>query len=375
MVFLKQQAHGVVELHRLIRPLCRVLCGGVALTLALSLPINWGKVGQAVIWTAAGVRQPQSALSALNGRLTAPAELSVTAASGRMTPPDSVPEKTTSAPEQTVSAVQTQSPPPEDGTGGKIYERKLDTGDKLLSGIASRNRSGKSVDIPAALKAALPQTFEQTDAPQVLIVHTHTTEGYMLYDAGYYNSSDRNRIIDDSRGVCAVGTAVAGALQQQGIKALHDTTVHDSPQYSGAYTRSAQTVQTYLDRYPSIKVVLDLHRDAIMQNDTDLAKPTVTVNGRKAAQMMIIAGVVSTNALPHPHWEQNFALAAQWQRALDKAAPDVMRPLSVVASRYNQHMSTGYLLVEVGSEGNTLAEAVYSGEILGTTLAQLLQPR
>ena len=127
-----------------------------------------------------------------------------------------------------------------------------------------------------------------------------------------------------------------------------------------------------MEKYPSIKVVLDIHRDAILRGDTTLVKPTVEVNGRKAAQVMIIAGVVSTEALPHPEWQQNLTLAARWQQRMDAACPGVMRPLYTVASRYNQHLSPGYLLVEVGSEGNTVAEVTYSGQLLGKTLAELL---
>ena len=91
-----------------------------------------------------------------------------------------------------------------------------------------------------------------------------------------------------------------------------------------------------------------------------------------AAQMMMITGVVSTDALPHPHWEQNLTLSAHWQAALDAVSPDLMRPLNTVASRYNQHLSPGWVLVEMGAEGNTIEEAVYSAQILGETLAKLL---
>ena len=169
-----------------------------------------------------------------------------------------------------------------------------------------------------------------------------------------------------------MGDAVAKALTAGGIGVIHDTTVHDSPQYSGAYTRSAETVTKNLQQYPSIQIVLDLHRDAITDGST-LTKPTVVVNGRKAVQMMIVVGVVSTKALPNANCGQNLALAAQWQRALTAIEPDLMRPLSTVASRYNQNVCPGYLLVEVGSEGNTVAEAAYSGELLAQTLLELLR--
>ena len=255
---------------------------------------------------------------------------------------------------------------------GGVLVAVLAVGDTLLHGIAVKNRSGTAVDIAAALRDPLPRKWQNTTEPQVLIVHTHTTEAYMTYDAGYYNAGDRERTADGSRNVCAVGDAVAKALTAGGIGVIHDTTVHDSPQYSGAYTRSAETVTKNLQQYPSIQIVLDLHRDAITDGST-LTKPTVVVNGRKAAQMMIVVGVVSTKALPNANCGQNLALAAQWQRALTAIEPDLMRPLSTVASRYNQNVCPGYLLVEVGSEGNTVAEAAYSGELLAQTLLELLR--
>ena len=103
-----------------------------------------------------------------------------------------------------------------------------------------------------------------------------------------------------------------------------------------------------------------------------MVRPVATVEGKSAAQMMLITGVVSTDSLPHPHWRENLTLAAHWQAALDQVSPDLMRPLNTVASRYNQHLSSGWVLVEMGAEGNTIEEAVYSAQILGRTLATLL---
>ncbi len=359
--------------HRL-RLACRVAAVGAAVCATLALPLDWGRLGCTVSLMAAGLRQPQNAAALLEKRLEAVNETDST------TPPSLPAQGTTTVTTPTTTqpadplvsqAVLSIPPPGEKGNGGKIYTETLSTGSNLQEGVAVNNKSGQAVDIAAALRAKLTQTWQDTDAPQVLIIHTHTTERYMLYDAGYYNAGDRDRTTDQRQTVCAVGKAVAAQLQAAGVGVIHDTTIHDNP-YSGAYTRSAATVQKYLDQHPTIRVVLDLHRDAIMANAKDLKKPTVTVNGQKAAQAMIIAGTVSTNALPHPNREQNLALAAQWQQAMNKAAPGLMRPLYTVASRYNQHLSPGYLLVEVGSEGNTVAEAVYSGQLLGKTLATLL---
>lgn len=374
----KEQS-GVKDARRVIRPVLRAAgCLGAA-ALMLALPMDWSRTGRVAAMVAAGLQCPENTAALLSDRLEgasvpAATETVVIGAVGGEQERTETGVITAGAAVSvgTLSTVEDIRPPGADGTGGKILTQQLGQGDSLLNGITTRNRSGKSVDIAAALQAPLPVKWAKTEDPQVLIVHTHTTEGYMLYDAGYYNAADRKRTRDESRNVCRVGEAIIEALGQAGIRAVHDTTVHDDPKYTGAYTRSAETVEKNLKKYPSIRLVLDIHRDSITSGNTGVVKPTATVEGRQAAQMMIIAGVVSTDGLPHPYWQQNLALAAQWQKALMTEYPGLMRPLSTVASRYNQHLCPGYLLVEVGAEGNTLGEAVYSGQLLGKTIAKLL---
>ena len=351
-----------------------------ALTLCV-LPIDWTAVGQWVGMAAVGLQQPQTAVGLLGDRIQAQGTVSAPAMTVPSQPDDPLSPGGETLPDIPVAqqkplpapAITVIPPPGEKGDGGRILEQVMSTGDTKKSGIATVNRSGTAVDISAALERELTLAWADTDAPQVLILHTHTTEGYMTYDGGYYNNGDRNRTQDHRRNVCAVGEAIRLVLEQAGITAIHDTTVHDSPVYSGAYTRSAATAQTYLAQYPSIQVVLDIHRDAILQGDTTVIKPTAVVGGKKAAQMMLITGVVSTGALPHPSWADNLTFSTHLQQALATHSPDLMRPLNTVASRYNQHLSTGWVLVEVGAEGNTVEEAVYSGQLLGKTLAELLR--
>lgn len=343
----------------------------LCLAVGMTLP-GRQELGQRVALVAAGLRRPAQAVSLLeedtrpDALTTAPSAPAPFEGLGDTTAPD-VP---TVAPLVETPPITMVSPPANKGDGGAIATRTMKTGDRS-QGIAVKNRSGQAVDIASALSNQLPLHWEDTDAPQVLILHTHTTEGYMTYEADYYNADDRHRTKDHSHNVCAVGETVRLALAAYGITAIHDTTLHDSPVYAGAYTRSAETAKAYLEQYPTIQVVLDLHRDAVAEGDT-LVRPVATVEGKQAAQMMIIAGVVDTDALPHPDWEQNLTLAAHWQAALDEVSPDLMRPLNLTASRYNQHLSPGWLLVEMGAEANTVEQAVYSAQILGRTLAQLL---
>ncbi len=326
------------------------------------------QVGNGAALLAVGMAQPDKSAQHLGAQLEA-----------SLTPPTTAPTVTRpTTPPTTADAVQVVGPTkpltiPEKLTGaGTVSEQKVSVGSDFVKGVAVRNRSGKVFDLAKEIAAATaPQLEKNTKDPQVLIVHTHTTEGYLTYDTGFYNPADVERTFDRTRNICAAGKAIADTLRAAGIAVVHDTTVHDNPQYTGAYTRSEQTVTALLKKYPSIQVVLDIHRDAILPDNTTHVKPTVTVNGKKAAQMMIIAGVVSTESLPHPNWQKNFHFALRLQQSLATTYPDLMRPLYLVASRYNQHLSAGYLLVEIGSDVNTVDEAVYAGELLGNILANL----
>ena len=135
---------------------------------------------------------------------------------------------------------------------------------------------------------------------------------------------------------------------------MHDTTVHDSPVYSGAYTRSAATAQSYLEQYPTIELILDLHRDAADTPTGQLAT-RCQIDGERAAQLMFVLG--TDTRLKHPQWEQNLSLALKLQVLLEKTHPGICRDLSLSKNRYNQHFGPRTLLVEIGAAGNTLEEA------------------
>lgn len=345
-------------------------CGAVlCLTVTVSLCCRQGW-GERLALAAVGLRSPAEAVTLLDERLShqRPAATLPTLFEGAGD--TTAPDLPTAAPAIETPPITMTAAPANRGDGGTIREKTVNTGDRK-GGIAITNRSGTTVDMAAALSTDLTVRWQDTDLPQVLILHTHTTEGYMTYEADYYNAADRHRTDDHTRNVCAAGEALRLTLAAYGITAIHDTTIHDSPVYSGAYTRSAETAAKYLEQYPTIQIVIDLHRDSIEEGGA-VVRPTAMVEGKKAAQMMLITGVVSTDALPHPQWKQNLTLSSHWQAALDEVSPDLMRPLNLTASRYNQHLSPGWVLAEIGAEGNTVEEAVYAAQILGRTLAELL---
>jgi stage II sporulation protein P len=206
--------------------------------------------------------------------------------------------------------------------------------------------------------------------PQVLIVHTHATEGFEKYDRGEYDVRNTWRSTDNASNMVAVGAAMARVLEENNIAVLHDTTQHDYPSYNGSYERSAKTIREYLKEYPSIKVVLDLHRDAIQRGDA-IVKPVAAINGRKAAQIMIIASC-DDGSVGVPEWRENLRFAALFQDHLEESFPGLTRPVLFDYRKYNMDLTTGSLLVEFGSNANTLEEAVYSAEMAGEALSGLI---
>lgn len=331
----------------------------------------WAKLGRTLALASVSLQQAENTAERLSANLTRP---TAHAAGNHTTLPDTPPSGAQQQPMTEPTAPQrdeTATPPSENGSGGRVVEQTVGGGTNV-AGISVKNKSGVAADIAAALAAELPFSVEiGSDEPQVLIYHTHTTEGYMPYDAGYYNAGDVRRDDTYPDTVVAVGDALEAELTAAGIKVIHDTTIYDYPHYRGAYERSVVTMEEMLAKYPSIKVTLDIHRDGLMVNERDMLKPTVTVDGEKAAQLMLVCGVLSTEALPHPAWEKNLSFATKLQAALTARHPSLCRPLSLTGARYNQYVTTGSLLVEVGSEGNTLKEATRSARLLGQTLVEM----
>ena len=203
--------------------------------------------------------------------------------------------------------------------------------------------------------------------PLVLIMHTHTTESYEPYQRDYYDESFSSRTTDLEKSVVAVGTKIAEQLEAVGIGVVHDDTVHDYPRYTGAYDRSAVTIAEYLRDYPSIKIVIDVHRDAIEEDGVRYA-PAVDIDGKSAAQVMIICGCTNV-----PQYRYNLRVAARLQSQMEADYPGLTRPILFDERNYNQEMTHGSFLIEMGSNANSLDEAVYSGELVGKSLAEVLK--
>ncbi len=235
-----------------------------------------------------------------------------------------------------------------------------------------KNNTGTAIGIKKYLEGKISFKIKKNSDPQVLIYHTHATETFKTDNNPYYTDDFSSRSRDNSKNMISVGKIVAEKLNNAGIKTVQATTLHDYPNYTGSYSRSAKTIKEYTDKYPSIKVIIDLHRDAVSGQNGDKVKLVTTVNGKKAAQVMLVMGSNTGGITSHPKWEENFKLAVKLQQNMEKSYPTLARPILLTSKIYNQNMSAGALLLEIGTDVNTLEEAYYSAQMVGESLVKTL---
>ncbi|MBQ5319625.1 MAG: stage II sporulation protein P [Oscillospiraceae bacterium] len=268
--------------------------------------------------------------------------------------------------------------------GPKPYPESLENNDGAISAISygvingdnyinldnGQVRNVTSVsneDLIAESKLAPDFEIELNGEPQILIMHTHATESYEPYERDFYDSSFNSRTTDPTMNMIAVGNEIAEELEAAGIGVIHDTTLHDYPSYNGSYDRSRETVEKYLEEYPSIKVVLDIHRDAIERDSGERIAPVAEINGRNAAQVMIISGC-DDGTMGMPNYMKNFRFASALQNQLESDWQGLTRPVLFDYRKYNQDLTTGSILIEVGGHANSIDQALYSGELIGKSL-------
>ncbi len=219
--------------------------------------------------------------------------------------------------------------------------------------------------------AALEDLVIANDQPLVLIVHTHGTESYNARSDGYYDKNAVTRSEDISQNVVSIGAALAETLCDFGIPTIHSEKMCDKDSFLRAYATSAAEVKAYLEKYPSIRFVIDLHRDSIASPDGTKTKPVFSHAGSDAAQLMFVVGTNGAGA-DHPHWKENLSLALTLQKSIGENVPDLFRPINLRLASFNEQLSPGYLLLECGSCANTHDEALHSIRLFGTELARVL---
>ena len=232
--------------------------------------------------------------------------------------------------------------------------------------VALGGNCSYAVDKQALLLSPLP--FSATGSPQVLIVHTHSSEAYTPTEAYSYEPSAAFRTLDPARSVIAVGDALEAELTARGIGVLHDRSCHDYPDYNGSYADAKRSIEALLAQNPSIVLVLDLHRDALEEP----VREVVTVGGADCARLMLVVGT-DEGGLYHPFWQDNLSVALKLQVLLERHTPGLCRAMQLRRERFNGQTSPGAFIVEVGSTGNTLEEAVASMPYLADAIAELLR--
>ena len=257
---------------------------------------------------------------------------------------------------------------PEDIVGKTLLPVNGD-GYDAAQGVYIENRPGLALDVAALAEAKLTLSLPE-EGPQVLIVHTHGSEAYTPDGGDTYVATGECRTTDTTKSVVRVGDEIAKVLTEMGLTVVHDTGLYDYPEYNGAYDRSLAAVENWLAQYPSIQVVLDVHRDALIGADGTVYKPITTINGEKCAQVMLVMG---SNALyDHPNWLENLSLAVKVQKEMNTLWPTLARPIGLRENRYNQQTAPGAMLVEIGSHGNTLQEALAAARMFARALGAVL---
>lgn len=228
--------------------------------------------------------------------------------------------------------------------------------------VKLRDYVGVNVDVKNLLDNPSPLQ-PATQGPAVLILHAHATESY-TYTGGYVEDTPY-RTLNSDYNMLRIGQELTRQLEEAGISVLHDQTLHDYPSYNGSYANARITVSKYLEQYPSIRLVVDLHRDAVEnQAGVQLAYATEDL---QTAQLMLVVG---TN---HTNWQDNLSIAVRLQTRLEQLQPGICRPTVIRNQRFNQDLSPGAVLVEVGAAGNTQEQALAAVAPLTQAICDLLE--
>lgn len=219
-------------------------------------------------------------------------------------------------------------------------------------------------DVKKALKA--PLNWELTgEKPKVLIVHTHASESYKKTEN--YTESSAYRTLNKNYNMVSIGAYVKKLLEKAGISVLHDKTIYDYPSYNGSYIAAREGIEKHLKENPSICFVLDIHRDAMQNPDGTQFSTTVKTKSGTAAQLMLVVGT-DDGGMRHPNWQDNLSLAVKLHAQLEQLQPGICRPISLRSQRFNQDLSAGSALVEVGAAGNTRKQALIAAKYLAQAI-------
>lgn len=261
------------------------------------------------------------------------------------------------------------APPPENTAESITIQSAEEKGYKSVEGIYINNQTNKTVDIDALLNKKLDLTL--SDEPSVLIIHTHTTESYTPSETYNYAPTETDRTTDLNYNMVSVGEVIYSQLTQKGINVIHDKSINDYPSYSTSYSKSLKLAEAYTAQYPSIKVIIDVHRDAMVTKDGAKLRPVASLNN-PCAQVMMVVGT-NDSGLSHPNWQNNLSFAVKLQHKMNEMYPSLARPINLRRERFNQHAAPYAFILEVGTNGNTLEEAKEGARLFSEALASLFE--
>ncbi len=235
-----------------------------------------------------------------------------------------------------------------------------------------KNETAYEIDKDVLIEQYGKIELKSNKKPQILIVHTHGSESYTQSKKYNYSQSDYARCQDINYNVVRVGTELYNELTKRGFNVIHDKSINNYPSYNNSYNKTLEKIEKHLKENPTIKCVFDVHRDAIMYDDNTKLKLTKTVNGEKAAQLMIVCGS-DASGLYNPNWQKNLGFALKIQKEMESIAPGLMRPINLRKERFNMHKTGGSLIFEFGTHGNTLDEALATVKYLAEGIEKVLK--
>lgn len=234
-------------------------------------------------------------------------------------------------------------------------------------------------DVPEGVKSQVEEEFLANlkppnkialskKLPEILIYHSHATESYMPSTEGNYHT------LNEKYNVVSVGKIMAKVLQDKyKYKVIHDKTYHDKNSYAYSYSNSLVTIKQQTTKNKSIKMILDIHRDGFtVKNDEQkrIKKNdyTITINGKKAARVMLVIGGAN------PNYKELEKFVAYVKKKMDKLYPGLyLKTDKKTRDKYNQYFSNYSTLIEIGCMLNTVDEAAYSAELMANVIGEVLK--
>lgn len=270
-------------------------------------------------------------------------------------------------PDNVQKAVDTSNAPTKTASGAAIKQLTItgENGDYPgQDGIFVSNMSGLSYNLADMLSDPLKITKNASASePTVMILHTHGSEAYVDQKGG--------RSEDPAHNVVYIGDVLTEVLQQQGIGVVHCREIIDVPSYNQSYNRAMDIIEAQMKQTDSLKVIIDLHRDSMITSSGMEYKVVSEIDGQTCAQLMFVMGT-NAGGLNHPNWKNNLNFAVNLQKSILQDYPTLMRPINLRKQRFNEHATTGSMILECGTSANTMEEVELSIRAFGKKLAAYL---